>query len=171
MKKCTRIIGNIIFYTFMLIIVFELIITLTTKVRGEEPSLLGYKLYYVASGSMTPALPVGSLIIVRETDAAGIKNSDIITFKGVSGTVITHRVVEVFNDKKSFKTRGDANNTNDPMPVALGNVLGKVVLHIPYVGYLMNFFKTRYGLIVIAAVITYMMILNLVLPKQKLEKS
>ena len=118
---------------------------------------------------MTPTLPVGSLVIVKEIDASGIKVSDIITFKGSSGTAVTHRVVEVPKDKKSFTTRGDANNTNDPLPVVSENLIGKVVIHIPFIGYLLQFLKSKYGLVVITAVIAFMIILNL-LPKQKVNK-
>lgn len=168
-KKVFNIVGNIIFTIILLFIILALFSAIHTRIKGEEPSIFGHKLYYVASGSMTPTIPVGSLVIIKETDANGIKNSDVITFKGSSNTVVTHRVVEVSKDKQSFTTRGDANNTNDPLPVVSGNLIGKVVIHIPFIGYLLQFLKTKYGLVVIIAVITFMLILNL-LPKEKENK-
>lgn len=168
-RKIFNVIGNIIFTVILLIIILALFSTILTRIKGEEPSLFGYKLYYAASGSMTPTIPVGSLIIVKETDINGIQNSDIITFKGSGNTVVTHRVVEISNEKRSFTTRGDANNTNDPLPVISGNLIGKVVVHAAYIGYLLEFLKTKYGLVVSIAVITFMIILSL-LPKQKENK-
>ena len=45
-----------------------------------------------------------------------------------------HRIVAVLTDERSFITRGDANNTNDPSTVPYGNVVGKAELCLPKAG-------------------------------------
>ena len=47
---------------------------------------------------------------------------------------MTHRIVAVLKDERSFITRGDANNTNDPSTVPFGNVVGKAELCLPGIG-------------------------------------
>src|SRR5919206_2114030 len=54
------------------------------------------QLLTVASGSMQPALPLGSLVVVVPRDADAVRVGDVITFSppGDNRTV-THRVVDV----------------------------------------------------------------------------
>ena len=40
---------------------------------------------------------------------------------------------------------GDANNRHDPFSVPARNVVGKICLHAPYVGYVTEFLKTPWG--------------------------
>ena len=49
----------------------------------------------------------------------------------------------------SFITRGDANNVNDPNPVAAENIIGRVTGSVPYLGYIFGFAQTRQGLILL----------------------
>ena len=161
-NKGYRSITNTFFLVLMLFMAFVLLTTVQTHIRGEDPALLGYQFYYVASGSMTPTIPVGSLIVVRDTNYINIENEDIVTFKGLGNTLVTHRVREVSGDGQSFITRGDANNMDDPMPVTVEKLVGKVVFHIPYVGYLLKFLKSQYGLVVLITFLILTLIMGLV---------
>lgn len=97
--------------------------------------LTGFHLFNVASGSMTPTYPVNSLVIVRDVDPETIETGDVITFvMNEDGMLVTHRVVSVDANEKTFRTKGDANNVEDAEPVIWGNVVGKVMFGIPAVG-------------------------------------
>src|SRR5918911_3526019 len=76
------------------------------------------QLLTVASGSMQPALPLGSLVVVVPRDADAVRVGDVITFNppGDDTRTVTHRVVEVLGtwDDVSVHTRGDANPVDDP---------------------------------------------------------
>ena len=50
-------------------------------------------------------------------------------------------------DGLSFVTRGDANDVNDPTPVAADKVVGKVKFALPYAGYIMSFGQSKTGII------------------------
>ena len=95
--------------------------------------------YIVASPSMEPVLPVGSLILVRKAKTYNPK--DIITFaypyKGTT-EFVTHRIrsVETQDGVTTFTTQGEANLIQDQAEVAVDQVVGKVTLHLPYLGYL-----------------------------------
>lgn len=120
----------------------------------------GYKLYTVQSGSMQPAIKVGSLVVSQK--ATDYKVGDVITFKNAPAPT-THRIAEIKDSV--YTTKGDANDSADTEPVRQEQILGKVVLSLPYLGYPVSFAKTKegfIGLIVIpATIIVYSEILNI----------
>lgn len=94
----------------------------------------------VGSGSMKPALEVGDLLIVQGVPASEIKERDIIVFNqpGEKNQTI-HRVTTIetlANGTIRFKTKGDANPTEDPQWIPEQNVQGRVLYRIPYIGYM-----------------------------------
>lgn len=93
----------------------------------------------VASGSMKPALEVGDLVIVQGVPASEIKEGDIIVFnKPGEKSHTIHRVIAIetlANGTIRFKTKGDANPTEDPW-IPEQNVKGRVLQRIPYIGYM-----------------------------------
>jgi signal peptidase len=114
-----------------------------------------YKLFTVQSGSMEPAVKLGSLIFVHSVPQYQV--GDVVTFKNGKNTV-THRVVEKKMDggEVVYLTKGDANKEADPEEVAAANVLGKTFFVLPYVGYPIAYARTKLGfilLVVIPAVI------------------
>src|SRR5919202_3542013 len=76
------------------------------------------QLLTVVSGSMQPALPLGSLVVVVPRDADAVRIGDVITFSppGDDTRTVTHRVVDVedIGDGVRVHTRGDANPVADP---------------------------------------------------------
>lgn len=101
------------------------------------PRLMGYNIYEVVSGSMEPAIPVGSAIYVKAASPEEIETGDIIAFQK-NGSVITHRVAQNHPEEKEFITKGDANRTEDMTPTPYGSLIGKEIFHIPYAGVLMT---------------------------------
>lgn len=88
------------------------------KNRGETPSLFGYRLFIVQTGSMSPTFEVGSVIVAKKvTDPAALSVGDIVTFSTQSGALVTHRIIEVvYDDNNAFvgyRTKGD-NPVNSP---------------------------------------------------------
>ena len=113
------------------VILLVLALIVVPRVAGGVPLT-------VLSGSMRPTVPEGSVVIVREVDAADLQIGDVITFQLRSGdpTLVTHRIVgiSVGRDGPTFRTRGDANDAVDPTPVVVEQVKGKVWYHVPWVG-------------------------------------
>ncbi len=95
----------------------------------------GVRLLAVASGSMEPAIPAGSLIVVlaKGSYSAG----DIISFnKADEKSVITHRIIRIEEDngRIGYFTKGDQNEEEDKDPVYSNEVAGKVAVVIPKLG-------------------------------------
>ena len=114
----------------------------------------GYRCYMVLSGSMEPKIKTGSIILIRPVDANYIKVEDIISFKSaINNQTTTHRVIDIErNPELLFTTKGDANEVEDPIKVKGSQIIGKVVLTVPYLGYLAGLLQTRYGFLLIIAI-------------------
>ena len=114
-----------------------LIAVIATSVPLAVPSLLGYEIYNVTSGSMEPALPVGSVIYVEHVKPETIQSGDIIAYY-VDAVVVTHRVVENRFVEGVFVTKGDANEMEDIGNTRYRDFIGVVKYHFPFLGnYLM----------------------------------
>lgn len=80
---------------------------------------------------------------------------------------VTHRITKknIDNNITTFVTKGDANDDDDMEDVAKSFIIGKTFVHIPYLGYAVNFAKTKQGLILIiiipAVIIVYEEILKI----------
>lgn len=148
-----KVFKNISSYIVIAIVFLFMTISILTNVQ-----VFGYKFYNILTGSMTPTIKVGSLIVVQDVEVNEIKEGDIITFKGSStSNLTTHRVVEIKKDdeKIKFQTKGDANDVLDPMLVDEELLVGKVVLNIPYAGKIMSFIN-KYRAIIAVLIIAYL---------------
>lgn len=99
--------------------------------HDETANVFGYNHRTVLTGSMEPTLPVGSMTFTKEQDQYAV--DDIVMFIE-DGEVITHRIIE--KDGDAFITKGDANNTPDETEIKKEQIMGSVVMTIPYIGYL-----------------------------------
>jgi len=125
----------------------------------------GWRVDAVLSGSMEPALNIGSVEVTKPVSKNDIQVGNIITFRSLGNPqlIVSHRVVDITSE--GFITKGDANQDNDETIVPPQNVLGKVVFHVPYVGYVIWAVRTPVGfmlaLVVPAAVLIIMEIMNI----------
>ena len=104
---------------------------------------MGIRPYAVVSGSMEPAIHVGSVCIVdMNFPFKNIKAGDVISIKN-GELAVTHRVTAVTS--QGLVTKGDANNTEDTGYVTADNYFGKNVYSIPFAGYAVIFLKSRAG--------------------------
>ncbi len=91
----------------------------------------------VASGSMRPVMYAGDVVIIAKVPADVIKEGDVIQFRKEEKITVMHRVIEIqeTEEAKFFITKGDANDEPDKDPVIPENVVGKLVLTIPKIGW------------------------------------
>lgn len=108
---------------------------------------------------------MGSVVYVTNVEPNELKSGDCITYRLSSGTVVTHRIVDVLKDSNgtlSFRTKGDANKAEDGI-LPQSSIIGKVVFSIPYLGYLANFVQKPIGLIVIVGGCVVVFLLSLMI--------
>lgn len=115
---------------------------------GAVPSIAGFRLMSVLSGSMRPALQPGDMILSMAVKPEEIKIGDIITYGIGREYLVTHRVADIDNStgELRFKAKGDANNAEDNRLIAPEQILGRHVLRIPYGGYIGRFARSPLGL-------------------------
>lgn len=110
-------------------------------------AILGHPVFSVASGSMTPAIDTGDLIVddpVAPAAAADLHVGQIITFheSSSSSLIVTHRIVAVLRGPLRsplvYRTKGDANNAPDLTAVAPSQVLGVYQMRIPFGAYVLS---------------------------------
>jgi len=107
-----------------------------------------YKVLVVKSGSMEPTIKQGSIIVSRPSTSYMV--GDIITFNA-DNISITHRIhtVESVNNKTVYTTKGDANKGADKNQINHSQVVGKVILTVPYLGSIVDTVKQPWGFILI----------------------
>lgn len=147
-----------LFIFLLLVGVTLLIYFVNIKVKQSKgdfspPTFNGY---VVLTGSMLPTIKVNDVVITKKVKGEDLKVKDVITFASsdprFSGTIITHRIIEKFQTDAGlfeYRTKGDNNNISDDALVQDANVMGKVILRIPALGYIQTLLATKSGWIFI----------------------
>ena len=107
---------------------------------------IGRVTYIVRGGSMQPALPIGSVVIVQHVDPAQLSVGDIVTFTAANNTTVTHRITEVVPGAQlGFHTKGDASLGADGMIVPAPSVSGRVEYVVPGLGQVITALTSTIG--------------------------
>jgi signal peptidase I len=153
-----------------------------------------YNFWLTIATPFDRTLSVGDIIIIQGVNPKDLNtnypNSDIIVFHepGDYNTLIVHRIVkaETINGQLYFITKGDGNGNpwpqtpqggfdqwdgNNPPGVPASDVVGKVILRIPWFGWVTIFVHDdQWGLPLIIAIILLIAIVEFVLPTLKGKK-
>lgn len=167
MKNIKKIL-NIFYWVCIALLLLIAVSTAFSVFKGPG----GYRILVVSSGSMEPSIKTGSVVLV--VPQKEYKIGDVVTFLTsananikMPNSTFTHRITKIQNDegRKTYKTKGDANKTEDPRDVTASLVLGKTMLSIPFIGYIVAFTKTQVGFIALiiipAVIIVYNELMNI----------
>lgn len=133
---------------------------------GALPLLFGYESLVVQSGSMEPTLRVGALAVVRPVPIAQLQVGDVITFRapGDRSTLVTHRLVGIEpleGSQRQFRTKGDANQSEELILVDQSTVLGILVYSVPYAGFVVDFASRPLGRLLLLGVPAVLLLFDL----------
>lgn len=124
----------------------------------------GFRGFTVMSASMEPAIPTGALVITQQILPKQLQSGDIITFLRPDNTkeFITHRISKTQQHEQitTIKTKGDNNKTQDKWTVAGGSVIGRVIVTIPYAGYILSFSQTKIGIALFILIPAFFILLD-----------
>lgn len=164
MKSKLLKIWSIISTVFVIIVVLFAIFLMGSR-------LMGFRVFNVISGSMSPVYNVGDLIYVKSVSPSEVKVGDPITFVLNEDLVVaTHRVVRIDEAEQSFYTKGDANETIDSSPVHFKNLIGIPQFKIPLLGYVSDFIQYPPGMYItigICVVLIFLVFLPDIISKKK----
>ncbi len=157
-KRTFRIVRRVLLWVMVAFLAVVLISFLVIRIQGGTPTVFGYSIQRITTGSMRPALEVGDMIISKTVSSPDqIHVGDIVTFQGGSAVdyrSITHRVVEEpsLNDEGEYvlTTKGDA-NTEPERDVKFSRVQFVYVSKFDFINKVYNFFLSPPGLLTFIA--------------------
>lgn len=147
-KKALKIVGRVLSIALIVIEVLIIIFLVVSKVQGDTPTLFGYQMYFIRTGSMEPYLEPGDVIISKKYDGGELvsgENGDVVTYRGSIGNraeLITHRVIEVDGDE--IITQGDANNIADS-PITKNEIEAVMVYKTVVIDKIYKVISTTWG--------------------------
>ena len=106
---------------------------------GIYSNLFRYWVATIASGSMSPTIEVGDIVVVDKWYADNpqeLEIGDILVFK-VLNTLYTHRIINITEKNNNYyiRTKGDyKDNAEDTWIVTKSDIVGKVIYRIKYLG-------------------------------------
>ncbi len=114
---------------------------------GVAPHIFGFRTVTMLSGSMSPLIRPGDVIIDTPEPLTAVKVGQIITFHTptTTGYVDSHRVIQVRRGQDGtvlIRTRGDANKSADPWVAQLhGRTAWRERFVIRHLGYLIHLLR------------------------------
>jgi signal peptidase I len=113
------------------------------------PRFFGYQVLTVLSDSMGPTFRAGDLVVESKVSPLDVRLGDVVTYRkpGTKSTLVTHRVVAIAAHGRlvSFRTQGDANTGFEGWSIRADGKLGRVLYHVPKVGYATDRIGSRLG--------------------------
>lgn len=156
MKKCGKILSQILFYAVLLLIVAAAVFFFLQKKSGQPIFFLGRSFMWVETGSMQPTIPEKSYILTREMEDTDPQVGDIIVFlcrdgsSEIYGSYVTHRITAQTDE--GYKTQGDSPlSMEDPWTVDRADILAVYQRNLPVMTAMGRMFSTPMGMVVVFA--------------------
>ena len=133
----------LVFGLFVVVIgVAALLAVVADRSNQSTLDAFGRSIFIVNSGSMSPSIRVGDAVLVKsldENERPTLRVGDVVTFRVLDrpDMHITHRIVgtRLTVEDTYYRTKGDANPSNDSLEVASGQVFGVVDRRVSHAGY------------------------------------
>lgn len=171
MKKMLKIfkkVFDVLCWALIALLVITVIMSVIANIKGTQPSVFGYSIYRVSSGSMSPKLEVGDVILGKSVDdPTQIGVGDIVTYKGggeLEGKLITHEVIVAPHEENGeimLQTKGVANEIADS-PINAERVVSVVICEVEFLAGFYKYFFSPWGLLTVIALIILVFIDELI---------
>lgn len=153
--KVLRKIASYIEWTILLVGALLLFYIFFNTLQGKAVNICGYNVLHVVTGSMEPTITTNEYVLVRKTDVNTLETEDIIAYyseeSDIKGMPVIHRIVEVLPDGR-FKTKGDANEVADTLPVRGEQVIGKYRGRVGVLNFISSFMDFKKILMVLVII-------------------
>lgn len=172
MNKKTNKLFIVVVCVLSTIILINISFIIKGKLMPEKvPELLGYKPMIIISESMSPKFSKGDLVIVKETNLEELQQGEIISYRTEDNAIVTHRIEKIINENGNIyiQTKGDKNQSKDPIVITKANYEGKYLFHIPQIGNFYLYISTTSGMIAFS-IITFLFGVIIILISEKYAK-
>lgn len=155
----------------LVIIIYNIILVSISCINKiEEINIFGYTGYRIITESMKPNINSGDVVLVKTIngDKEEIKKGDVITFRK-NLEVITHRVIDIEenNGENVYVTKGDNNNLEDQERVEKSELLGKVVVVIPYLGNIIGILENKIIFLILVLIFLILLLCKINIQEKK----
>ncbi|WP_246852907.1 signal peptidase I [Naasia sp. SYSU D00948] len=118
-------------------------------------SALGVQVVRLTSGSMSPDLPAGALVLVADVAASDVLPGEVVLAQRPGAAPVLHRVIGVATSgsRTELVLQGDANRAADPLPYTAARV-GRLVLGVPWGGQVVQALASPAGILGSSAVVS-----------------
>ncbi|MBE6947894.1 MAG: signal peptidase I [Ruminococcaceae bacterium] len=160
-KKWRKIVNIAINVLLVVAIVFAALCTymsFSSKGGKGVPNIFGTAFFSVQTDSMYPTLLPGDLVVAEVVNnPKELRPGDIITYWTIidgEKALNTHRIHEIRDGGTfwSFITKGDKNDTPDPLPVHESAIVGKYSYRIQNLGNVFDYLQTSTGFLIVIVV-------------------
>ncbi|OGO79225.1 MAG: signal peptidase I [Clostridiales bacterium GWB2_37_7] len=154
MRKILSLLFNVsVSFIILVSLLYIMSAAQTRNNPAHIPSVLGFTPLTVVSGSMSPGIETGDMVVIKKGNK-NIKPGDIVTYR-LEDVLVTHRVKDIFdtNTAEVFITKGDANGIPDYKTVERSQILGKYMFKIPMGGYIKAGLRGLTGILIIVGLI------------------
>ena len=164
-RKILNTVVNILLVIALIVAAVCTYVSFVSASGNGVPSILGLEFFSIQTDSMSPFLEPGDLAISTVIkDKSELRQKDVITYWTVINgerVLNTHRIEQVYTGGSFliFETKGDNNNSSDPMTVHESEVVGKYLTKIPSVGKVFDYLQTSTGFLVVIVIPVFLFFL------------
>ncbi len=133
-----------------LALVLLVAVCIVTIVIARVVPLTGRSTLVVAGASMVPALDIGTAVVVEPVEPGSLRVGDIVSLRsGPQQAIFTHRITRLVERDGAvwIETKGDANAQIDPSITPASDVVGRVTIAVPKLGYLIALLSAPVGIL------------------------
>jgi len=164
-NKAWSLIKQVGFGFLVLILILLLATGIFFRVKGQEPVIFGHRIIIVTSGSMAPTFQAGSIILLNTQAKPPFQVGEVVMFIRDSDTEmnVTHRIIDVFEEDgvRFLQTKGDNNEVTDQELITDENIVGTYAnFTIPYLGYFFSFIRSREGILLLAILLGFYLVIT-----------
>ena len=145
-----KIVYNIIKWSFIVIVFLYIAFVAVQRLSGNK-SIMGYRLFTVATGSMEGVYNINDVIVVKDCDTNNLKVGDDVAYMGkvddLAGKLMTHRIIDIKENadgSRIFTTQGVNTDVEDPS-ITADQILGQVQGVMPVITQINHAVKSQVG--------------------------
>lgn len=133
----------------VLLVVLCFYIGFTLVAPKRTANTLGFKPFVVLSNSMHPTFNRGDVVVIVKQNPRELVRGEVIAFENPKEKDVVHRIDEIYvqDDMYKFRTKADNNTQRDYWLIEESKVFGKLQFTIKYVGHIVLFLKSKWGII------------------------
>ena len=158
--KIKKILSKILYVIITICILYNIIYLINTTITKKEYiSIFGISFFNMKSSAMKPELSKNDFIIVKEDKALEV--GDIIAYR-VNGNIKINQIfyVQIDDGKIAYVTKSNQNYYPDNEEIKKEQIIGKVVIHVPILGFFTNLLENKITSLIVILVLLLKFLYN-----------